>query len=417
MPEGAVPLRRSLAWYAIAQAVPGVAMLFAVPLWLRLVGAPEYAHYATVWAVSVTATAASTGWLRQAMLRATGQDDSDLHHLPVWSVAGSLALPGLACGLVSLLTTHSIGAAVVACLFGLSSAAALLAATVLQRAEQAKYVAMAESGRALGGIVLSLVLFLALPRSSTVILLACVLANVVVLAVLVVGARANRGRGGTTSSSVLAAWWAYGWPMSLWLGLAPLLLYSDRLLLRPWVDSEMLGAYSASSDLIVRGAAVIATPVTMSLTPIVMRLANAGEASHEVLALTRVWMWRLAVLFAVLLVLVLLIGRQVIELLLGVDVVSTSTLAGLLVGGALWQIGLLAHKPLEIERRTRAMLATLVVATSLGVVAVAVLAAVQGPAGAAWAMAGAAGVYVCGTWMLGNRVTLTSRRAVPDAAR
>jgi hypothetical protein len=98
-------------------------------------------------------------------------------------------------------------------------------------------------------------------------------------------------------------------------------------------------------------------------------------------------------------------------------VVSTSTLAGLLVGGALWQIGLLAHKPLEIERRTRAMLATLVVATSLGVVAVAVLAAVQGPAGAAWAMAGAAGVYVCGTWMLGNRVTLTSTRAVPDAAR
>ena len=60
------------------------------------------------------------------------------------------------------------------------------------------------------------------------------LANVVVLAILVVGARANRGRGrNDETATVLAAWWAYGWPMSLWLGLAPLLLYSDRLLLRP----------------------------------------------------------------------------------------------------------------------------------------------------------------------------------------
>jgi len=287
---------------------------------------------------------------------------------------------------------------------------------VLQRAEMARYVAIAESGRALGGIALSLVLFLVLARSSTVILLACSLANMVVLAALAVGAIPHRGPVSTTRGSVLAEWWSYGWPMSVWLGLAPLLLYSDRLLLRPWVDGETLGAYSASSDLIVRGAAVIATPVTMALTPIVMRLTNAGAAMEQVLALTRVWMWRLAVVFVALLLLVLFFGRQVTALLLGVDGVSTSTLAGLLVGGALWQIGLLAHKPLEIERRTRAMLATLVVATSLGVAAVAVLASVQGTAGAAWAMAGAALVYVGGTWMLGSQPRLTSRRAVPDAA-
>ena len=50
-----------------------------------------------------------------------------------------------------------------------------------------------------------------------------------------------------SDASVLTEWWAYGWPMSLWLGVAPLVLYSDRLLLRPWVSDETLGAYSAAS--------------------------------------------------------------------------------------------------------------------------------------------------------------------------
>ncbi len=394
------PLRRSVAWYAVAQAGPGVAMLLAVPLWTRLVGASEYAHYATVWAVCVTAGAASTGWLRQAMLRASGRSDSQLSHLPLWSVVGSLAVPALACAAVSL--GRGPGAVVAASAFGLTSAAAQVTATLLQRGDRARAVAFAETSRTVVGILLSVVLVQAVATTSTMILAACAAANVLVLAVLVLRSSGPVPRW-SGSGAVLAEWWSYGWPMSLWLGLAPLLLYTDRLLLRFWVDDATLGAYAATSDLVVRGAAVVAAPLTMALTPAVMRASNAGGPVDDLMTGIGRWMLRLVVLFAGLLVLTLLVGTRLIDLLLDVESPSRSTLAGLLVGGAAWQIGLLAHKPLEIARRTRMMLGLLVAASAVALVPMPFLAARYGPPGVAWAMAAGACCYVLAAWSVGRR--------------
>lgn len=381
----------SLAWYGVAQAVPGVTMLASVPIWIRMVGGEQYGEYAVIWAVGIASAAFSTGWLRQSLLRETGLPAGTLSALPRWSVAACVAVPGAVVAVASpwVLGRDPLDLAI-ACCFGTSVAVALIVTTVLQQRERPTMVALAESGRAVATLALSLALVAAVSPTSQSLLAAAAIANFAV--VVLARARGAAGSDGRLPTEVLAAWWAYGWPLSVWLGLAPAMLYSDRVLLGPFVADATLGAYAASSDLVVRGVAVVATPVAMVLHPALMRAANMGQSAAAVAA-SRRWAVRLAAVLGIGIVLVAVAGRWLNDLLLEGGSVSTSTLLGLSVGASLWQLGLLLHKPLEIARRTGVMLGVLSLALSVGLLLVAVLARL-GPEGAAWGMAGGTGTYV-----------------------
>lgn len=385
---------RSLAWYGVAQAVPGITMLASVPIWIRLVGGEQYGEYAVVWAVGIASAAFSTGWLRQSLLRETGLPAGTLSALPRWSLAACVLVPGAVVGVAALwvLDRDPLALAIAYC-FGVSIAVSLIVSTVLQQRERAPMVALAESGRAVATLALSLVLVEVASPTSESLLAAAAIANVgVVVLVRRPGTAAWDGR---PSNEVLGGWWAYGWPLSVWLGLAPAMLYSDRILLGQFVDDATLGAYAASSDLVVRGVAVVATPVAMVLHPALMRAANRGEPEAAV-AVSKTWAVRLAMVLAIGVVLVAVAGRWLNDLVLDSGTISTSTLVGLSVGASLWQLGLLLHKPLEIERRTGVMLVVLSCSLAAGLLLVAVLARF-GPEGAAWGMASGTGVYVAAT--------------------
>jgi O-antigen/teichoic acid export membrane protein len=66
----------------------------------------------------------------------------------------------------------------------------------------------------------------------------------------------------------------------------------------------------------------------------------------------------------------------------------------LFVAAALWQIALIAHKPLEMMDRTRLLALMLLAATSATVIGSVLLTPVLGELGAALAFAAGAGLYV-----------------------
>src|SRR5690606_9521257 len=140
----------------------------------------------------------------------------------------------------------------------------------------------------------------------------------------------------------------FGWPMTIWLALSSVLVYADRVIVSASLGPERAGAYAATADLIVRGFAMVAFPVTMTLHPIVMRAWNAGQKEGALAAVRRhslilsVW-----VTFGT--VLVTLIGPPIIAAVANVPTPSRLLLLLLCLGGALWQLALISHKPLEMS--------------------------------------------------------------------
>ena len=171
---------------------------------------------------------------------------------------------------------------------------------------------------------------------------------------------------GQRSREALRQFWVYGWPMAIWLTTSALLLYVDRLIIGALLGSAEAGAYAAVSDVIVRGFSMVAFPLTMASHPEIMRQWNAGSRA-KAFYLIRVYRNYLLGLCAIVALASVLFGTELLELVLGIEIENPALVPALVLGAALWQVGLMTHKPLEMANQTRLMVVIIVgitVATS-----------------------------------------------------
>ena len=63
---------RTYSLYAASKIAPGLIMFAAVPIWTRTFGANQYGLYSILWAAALFSSAFFTGWIRQALLRHSG---------------------------------------------------------------------------------------------------------------------------------------------------------------------------------------------------------------------------------------------------------------------------------------------------------------------------------------------------------
>lgn len=398
------------ALYALAKIVPGLVLFAAVPVWMRVFGAVEYGRYTTTWVAALLTSSLYSGWIRQSVLRHAGDPSFDADTLPRWTVPASSAASALTVsaivwvtgaryeggGLLPLVACSAVLAAV--------NTQYALSLTRSQRFGHVGRYAAAETARAVGALLLSLPIARALPWGGAVaIVLAYAIATGLALLFLIQPLRRTPSSSGGVAGSVLLRFWAYGWPMAVWLTVSSMLLYADRFILGIFLGREEVGIYASMADLVVRGVGMVAFPLTMSTHPELMKLWNAGRRI-EALHAARRYAALLGGLSVAALILGLLVGPWAIGSVLAVERPRADVVAALVAGAGLWQVGLMSHKPLEMADRTRTLLRVIGLVTIGSVICNFVLVPILGIAAPAYVFALGAALYVAATLKLGRAV-------------
>lgn len=399
---------RQLSGYGFAKIAPGIIGLVMIPLWVRVFGEAAYALYSVLWVVGNFGAAIAVGWIRQAILRFSGDQGGSER-----VVSKVICLIAVVVGAIPLVVTSFFVAAgsedlfwilLSGTIFALLNGVYLIDQARAQSASRVGVYAAAELTRAGVALGLSMLLGGALGFGSVPSMIGGY-GIATAGAILILRRRAPRA----IAISATTEYWRYGWPMSVWLALSQVLVYFDRLFLAPHISASQLGSYAATSDLIIRGMGMVAFPITMFAHPLIMRRWNAN-ARRDALKLNRNSMIAILILGLVVVVLLAICGRVVLSWLLDAAVPDMPVILCLGIGAALWQVALQSHKPLEMMNLTGLMVVLLLGTCALTIGALLWLTPAYGELAAAATFAGGAGFYVLVTYFIGVSVMRGSRR-------
>lgn len=399
----------SLLSYGLSRVVPAIVVLAATPILVGLIGAAQYGLYTTVTALVLVAQSLGVGWLRQSALRGAGDPGQAMRLLPRWSVSIAVVAPAATVAVLLNAFGGPLHLGEDAAL--LPSAAALCGATGVyvlfmtraQRDMQAARVALAEGARAAVGLLATIAVHGLLLHGASAALAGMTIGNLAGILVMVRASRqATRPVSPQAANSLLKSFWSYGWPMSLWLGASSGLLYVDRLVLSFWLGPEAAGHYGAVADVVIRGFAFIASPVSMAVHPLIMSAWNRGRPGLALGTLaTYQKILGLASIAAAIAALAL--GPWLIPIAAGVAVPPLTVLFFVVIGSAVWQYGLLTQKRLELAGRSLLVLGIMGVSLLLTVVVDVALVPVAGPLGSALGLTAGAAAYQAGCLHFGRR--------------
>ena len=181
--------------------------------------------------------------------------------------------------------------------------------------------------------------------------------------------------------------------MSLWLTVATVLQFSDRILIQHINGAGPAGNYGAVYDATTRILVVCVFPVTMASHTLIMKHWNQDEGS-KAKVLNRISILLQVAIFLPVLIIVITFRVMSVRLLIGqANSGMDDVVVPLILGSFLWQLSLSTHKVLEVHKRTRVMLANVSICTAANVVGNLMLLPHFGPAAAAWTTFAAALLY------------------------
>jgi O-antigen/teichoic acid export membrane protein len=368
--------------YFLSKIVPGLMGFLSILVFVRWVGVEEYGRYAVAFAFVMAWASGLAGWLGQGILRFQSQwrepgeatiflrsvVAGTVLSAAVGSVAVGISMPafGVQRGWVLLISLGLVGTLIVY----------TVAIARFQASLQSAKVLRFEAVRSVGCFAIPVaLLWVTRYRDYRLLLLGIALGYSLPL----VGPIFSRAKDHTDeeprwrlSSSIgqrriLGELWRYGWPVGLWMICQQSLLVSDRFFLQKLIGYSGAGVYASMYDVIVRSFSLLFMPVTLAIHPLVMNRWNAGNRKQALRAIRVGVQYQLLMFIpigACLTVLAPLVSRVV----LGKASAGAAELVfPLAVGGFLWQVCLLAHKPLEILCQTRRMLASILVALTINV--------------------------------------------------
>ena len=372
------PLLRDSLGYLLSKVVPGFFGLISVPVFVSLIGIEEYGRLAVILPILMALGGAGSCWLQQGILRLhpagepparRSADGSPLFSSPfdraillgtIWAVAGlSLILLPILGALHYRLRVWGIveGYCALQVIYTVSL-------TRLQAQLRPGAVLRNEALRSLAGFVLPVGLILALGQKVfSLVILGLALGYLLPLLLLwrrlpaLWEARQSRSLGSDTQArGILVQLWQFGWAVGVWLMLCQALPVVGRSAIERYSGYAQAGIYALLYEIAVRSLSLFASPVLQAAHPRIMRYWNAGDyrAARSTI--------RQSILIQILMFLPieaagLIFARPLTRLILGSGhAIPDSLFPLLMLGGFLWQIALLVHKPLEIMRRTKTML-------------------------------------------------------------
>ena len=166
---------------------------------------------------------------------------------------------------------------------------------------------------------------------------------------------------------ILQDLWRFGWPVAAWLLCLQCLLVSDRFFIQKFSGYSDAGVYASLYDAIVRSFSLVFMPVTLALHPLVISRWNGGGRRLALQTIRGGVKYQFLLFLPVVTVMVALAPWIARVVLGGIHPGAAFLVLPLALGGFLWQVALLAHKPLEILCRTQRMLYAMLFALAINV--------------------------------------------------
>lgn len=411
--------------YFLSRAAPGALTALTVPVFIRVIGAAEYGRFSLIYSLILAVAGFATQLVAQPVLRYQGKFGGGLRaafrrevrRYTVLSSAG-----GTVC-LLAVSPWFFPGSARM-----LAAAAAVVigqitygvAAAEVQAALAVGRFAWAEAIRSGSTICGSLVAVLAFRNHGIVDLL---LGNVVGSAIgwfVLLKLRTRPGEPAPPSGDhrVARLVLSYGWPMALWALISVLLNLSDRFIIARMSGLTDAGVYSAAYDVVYRGVGILLTPIVLATHPLAMSAWNAGQPQQAAGVLWKGMRLQLTAGTVVLAACVVL-APSITRFTTGQGDSATRVVAPIAAGAVLWQVAMLAHKPMELANKTLSMAVFGFCALAINVGLNLWLVPRYGYVAAAYTTAAGAFVYLamCVAWLqgaTGQRIVaaLSARAAV-----
>ncbi|HTS35884.1 MAG TPA: lipopolysaccharide biosynthesis protein [Candidatus Solibacter sp.] len=387
--RGASASRSALLWdsctYFGGKVVPGLVGLVSIPVYIRLIGLDQYGRFAVFVPVLMAIASASSGWLAQGVLRfhPVSTDPPTRQSAFNRAVSGCTAVSALVTVVATAAVLAGMGYSILTSLAALALCVSLLSYTVtlakLQAQLQPVSILQREIVRSIGGLVFPLIL-VAITRHKQFELLLLGQAFGYTCAFWL-GSRRNTSAIELESSAarevpadspptrgISRQLWHFGWAVGLWLLLSQVLPVIDRTAIQRFAGYASAGVYASLYEIAVRSFSFLAFPLTQAAHPRIMRAWNEGRFAASYRIIRYSLLFQVSIFVAVFGGVVVLAPR-IVRLILGFnDPTAARLLPVLLLGGFLWQLALLLHKPLEISHRTPAMLAAMAAALTFHVV-------------------------------------------------
>ena len=404
-------LLRGFRGYSAANLVTPAVSLATVGLFSRIFTPAEYGRYTIMLSGATIATTLGAEWLGQALNRfLPGETVSEIVHRQKGAVSAAvstLALGTLALGLLTWLVLRLIGATVwlellaPAVLVAVAGIVFRPAGVVLQAELRASAFAGFRVGQALTRFALSAALVFTFYRHPAALLwgAGAGLAGAAALAWRVAGLPAPTLHL-ASALPTLREFAAYGLPMVGWFLTGMLLYHADRYMILALRGPGEVGIYGVTYDLVVGGAAVVASPLLLAAHPFLMGSWRAGDRQATALWLGAATEW--AVILGVVSTAGLVVfSREIASIFLGGPFrTGYRVMPVIFAGVTVWQIGMLVHKPLEFAKRTRAMLLAALSAATVNIALNLALIPAFGYVAAAWTTLASYSLYVAVTaWM------------------
>lgn len=414
-------LVRDTALYAASKAVPGLLTLFSVVVFVRMLSKESYGTYALLFAIANLFGTLASSWIAQSVLRFStyrGIEPSQfltatrLAFLISILIAGGLFIV-LAVATQAMLWISALDTLLVTVLIFLMTAYTVKCAQ-LQALISPSTVLLLEVSRSAVALVAGIVLLRAFGPHHELVLIALIISVAVAIRIALKDRTSDLKQllswSFDASRKQIATMFRYGWPLSCWTGCVLLLSVGDRYLIQHYYGIGRVGSYAAIYDLVVRGFALYAFPVTLAIHPRIMAAHNAGHHS-EARSLRR---WAIVVQSAIAVpafAFLWFVQEFLVIDLLRQDVQSVTLVLPLAVGGFVWQLALVIHKPLELYHATKLMLVLVCVAVSVAMLMNYLLLPKYGTIASAYALAASGVIYATLVEVLSRRSQRTQSLA------
>jgi O-antigen/teichoic acid export membrane protein len=158
----------------------------------------------------------------------------------------------------------------------------------------------------------------------------------------------------------------YGAPLSVWFAFAYLTSYIDKLFMAKNIGMETQGNYQAIFDFLSRSLALIISPVTTSLFPILTLAFQKNEIVEMSKLIKKIVLYELAA-FLLVSILYWLLGASILFYLLKIPSTGTYKLIGLIViaGTFVWQISMVLQKRFELRLLSFLLLVMIAIAIAI----------------------------------------------------
>jgi O-antigen/teichoic acid export membrane protein len=195
----------------------------------------------------------------------------------------------------------------------------------------------------------------------------------------------------------------YGLPITVWFLFYTVLNSSDKFFIEHFQGAHYVGIYAANATLALGLVSLIATPVIMTLHPLLMKAWDAGQ--HGMVNVVINEAINLVLMTGVFIIAMVEMTKEywLKRLLNEAYVAGGNAIPVLVLAGVLWQVGSYCHKVLEFRQKTGYMAIILGGCVIVSLIFDRLFVPIGGYLAAAWGLVVGNFLYVFSTAALGER--------------